>query len=314
LRITVLDRLEHYYITKQQTNDERHESEDERTAKRRKTRNVEGITLEAAHKPSNIKSDGTPAPESNNPSQEQELFVDICKRRFIWYYSSYLKAIQQEQVLHGHKIKDKKPFMRAPFEGYGNDITGNFHYSSLKLRFAKMYNTIENETASWGLQGQSAMKLGTVLTGSLQRNFKHIVTDYKKQDRPVDFEMIDDNPLVWRMTLFGAPMTNLEGGLFKIKVCFSPKFPQEQPRVKLETPLFHYRVSPKGDLCYFPLKPDDVRSHVDAIVKAIEDDDPKFDPRTFVNPEAADLLWSGPEGKKMYNRRLRRSVAESVEG
>jgi len=244
---------------------------------------------------------------------EHEVFVDICKRRFIWYYSSYLKAIEQERKTHGDMIRDNKPFQRAQFEGGGNMIQGSFNYTALEKRFKNLYQNIENETAAWEPQGKAAMKIGTVLTGTLVRNFKHITTDYRKQDRPVDFEMIDHNPLVWRMTLFGPPMTNLEGGLFKIKVCFSPKFPEEQPRVKLETPLFHYRVSPQGDLCYFPLKPGEVRSHVDAIVKAIEDDDPKFDPRTFVNPEAAELLWGGPEGKKMYNRRLRKSVAENVE-
>ena len=48
-------------------------------------------------------------------------------------------------------------------------------------------------------------------------------------------------------------------------------------------------------------------------MKAIEDEDATFDPRSVVNPEAFALKWGGDDKKKIYNRKLRRSAQESCE-
>ena len=101
--------------------------------------------------------------------------------------------------------------------------------------------------------------------------------------------------------------------MFSVLIHLSPKFPDVLPRVKFEVPLFHHRVSPAGVLCYDALRKDDMRSHIEAIIEAIEDESPAYDPRTLVNPEAARLFWGTADEKKMYNRRLRRSVQDSIE-
>jgi ubiquitin-conjugating enzyme E2 Z len=108
-------------------------------------------------------------------------------------------------------------------------------------------------------------------------------------------------------------MTNLDGGMFRIMLYISPKFPDVLPRVKFATPIFHHRVSPDGILCYDATRKDDMRSHIEAIIAAIEEESPAYDPRTLVNPEAAKLYWGGSDDKKLYNRRLRRSVQDSAE-
>lgn len=108
-------------------------------------------------------------------------------------------------------------------------------------------------------------------------------------------------------------MTNLDGGLFRIKMSFSPRFPEEHPRVKFETPLFHHRLAVDGTPCYTPTRADDVRSHIEAIIDALEEEHPPYDPRTMVNPDATKLYWGSAEDKKMYNRKLRRSVQRSME-
>lgn len=38
-------------------------------------------------------------------------------------------------------------------------------------------------------------------------------------------------------------MTNLDGGLFNFELAFSPRFPEEQPRAKFITPLFHHKIT-----------------------------------------------------------------------
>lgn len=83
--------------------------------------------------------------------------------------------------------------------------------------------------------------------------------------------------------------------------------------MKIATPLFHHRVSSNGHLCYFPVKEDEIGSHLDAIVAAIEDKTANFDPRAMVNPESFDLKWGGEDKRKQYNRKLRRSAQESSE-
>lgn len=137
---------------------------------------------------------------------------------------------------------------------------------------------------------------------------------YKKNDAvTLDLDLVEKNPFVWQLVLFGRPMTNLDGGMFRIMLYISPKFPDVLPRVKFETPIFHHRVSPDGILCYDATRKDDMRSHIEAIISAIEEESPAYDPRTLVNPEAAQLFWGTPEEKKVYNRRLRRSVQDSAE-
>ena len=239
-----------------------------------------------------------------------EPFKDLCKRRFLWYYDSYLQAVEKASA----ETKVGQKFEKMPFEGGSNSMDGTFQYPELKQRLETIRGALEKETESWAAEGLAAVQRELGIAANLQRQFEQIVEFYKKTDSvALDLELLDNNPFTWQLVLFGRPMTNLDGGLFYIKVRFSPRFPDEQPRVVFTTPLFHQRISKDGVLCYFPQRADDVKSHVDAIIAAIEEESPAYDPRTLVNPEAAKLFWGTPEDKKMYNRRLRRAVQRTSE-
>ena len=93
----------------------------------------------------------------------------------------------------------------------------------------------------------------------------------------------------------------------------SPRFPDEQPRAKFETPMFHHRIAADGTPCYITTRTDDIKSHIEGIIQALEEEHPPYDPRTTVNPEASKLYWGSPEDKKKYNRQLRRAVQRSTE-
>merc|ERR1712098_138617 len=121
------------------------------------------------------------------------------------------------------------------------------------------------------------------------------------------------NPFVWDITYFGKPMTHLDGGVFKIRMAVSPRFPDEQPRVTVMTPLYHHRVSKEGVLCYFPNRHEEMKDHVESIVRALEEESPPYDPRTIVHPEATKLLWGSDADKKKYYRQMRRSAQGSTE-
>lgn len=248
--------------------------------------------------------------QSNASDAPFEPFKDLCKRRFLWYYDSYLLAIERES----EKYKDGQRFEKMPFEGPGNIMDGSFQYSSLKLRLQAIYERLNKEAEMWAEEGKIAVQKEMSIASNLQRQFEQIVENYKKNDSvTLDLELIDKNPFVWQLVLFGRPMTNLDGGMFRIKIYLSPKFPDVLPRIKFETPVFHHRVSKDGILCYDPTRKDDLKSHIEAIIEAVEEESPAYDPRTLVNPDAAKLFWGTPEEKKLYNRKLRRSVQESTE-
>ncbi|KAK4218745.1 UBC-like protein [Rhypophila decipiens] len=240
-----------------------------------------------------------------------EPFKDLCKRRFLWYYDSYLAAIQKGK----EEIKDGTPFSRMPFEGSSNTMEGKFNYSELERRLKNIKKALDAETEAWSADGLTAKQKETTVAVNLQRQYEQVVESFKRSDIPHNLELVDQNPFVWALTYFGKPMTNLDGGLFRLKLCFSPRFPEEQPRIKFETRLFHHRISADGTPCYFaPLsKREDAKSHIEAVIEALEEEQPPYDPRTLVNPEAFKLYWGSAEDRKVYNRRLRRSVQQSLE-
>jgi ubiquitin-conjugating enzyme E2 Z len=279
LRISVIERLEEYLGIHQER---------------------PGVTVYNAEE--DYKSGGEDAPF--------EPFKDLCKRRFLWYYPSYLATIDEAAKKH----KDGDRFEKMPFEGPGNTMEGCYQYTALRERLVKIFEKLNEEMTGWAKDGLAAVQKEMGIASNLQRQFEQIIENYKTDGSvTLDLNLVDKNPFVWQLVLFGRPMTNLDGGMFTIMLYISPKFPDVLPRVKFATPLFHHRVSPDGILCYDATRKDDMRSHIEAIIAAVEEESPAYDPRTLVNPEAAKLFWGTPEQKKMYNRKLRRSVQDSAE-
>ncbi|PQE19856.1 ubiquitin-conjugating enzyme protein [Rutstroemia sp. NJR-2017a BVV2] len=268
-------------------------------------------TVQPYMMPSSDEEDGDMDKDLNDESSISfEPFKDLCKRRFLWYYDSYLLAIEKARK----DVTDGQSFTRMPFECTGNCMDGKFNYTELERRLKLIRKTLDAETAHWATEGKISMQKESGVAANLQRQFEQVVEAYKK-DKSVtlDIELEDKNPFVWNLTYFGRPMTNLDGGLFRIKVFFSPRFPEEQPRARFETPLFHHRIGADGTPCYTAKRVDDAKSHIEAIIEALEEVSPPYDPRTLVNPEASKLFWGSVDDKKVYNRKLRRSVQRSME-
>lgn len=240
-----------------------------------------------------------------------EPFKDLCKRRFLWYFDTYLETIKKAK----EEVKDGQPFVRMPFEGSSNTMDGKFNYTDLEQRLCRIKAALDAESDRWAVEGVSSRVKDTTMAVNLRRQFEQIKESFKGSDVPRNIELVDDNPFVWDLTYFGRPMTNLDGGVFRIKLNFSPSFPEEQPRVKFLTPIFHHRIATDGTLCYFP-KPnrrEDVKQHIEAIIEALEEEQPPYDPRTLIHPEAHKLYWGSADERRTYNRRLRRSVQRSAE-
>lgn len=239
-----------------------------------------------------------------------EPFKDLCKRRFLWYYETYMNSVVEAEK----EVKPNQAFATMPFEGGGNTMPGKFNYPEIKRRLELVRKVLFHEIDYWAEEGAMQVKKDTTLASMMERQYQQILESYKKNDMvTLDIELANKNPFVWKITYFGRPMTNLDGGMFNMTMTFSPRFPDEQPRVIFQTKMFHHRISRDGVLCYFPKRADDIKFHVEAIIEAIEETDPPYDPRTLVNPEASKLYWGSPEDKRQYNRQLRRLVQRSME-
>lgn len=250
--------------------------------------------------------------DADEASVPFEPFKDFCKRRFLWYYESYLETIRQGKAT----VKDGEPFSKMPFEMIGNVMDGKFNYSDLERRLHLVKAAIDAETLSWASEGLAAAAAESTVAVNLAHQYEQVIAAFKRGDMPHNAFLENGNPFVWIVTYIGRPMTNLDGGLFRIKLNFSPRFPHEQPRARFETKIFHHHITPDGIACYTPppLRREDVRTHIEAIFAFLEEEEPAYDPRRIVNPEANQLFWAnGADDRKKYNRRLRRSVQQSME-
>ncbi|EME48952.1 hypothetical protein DOTSEDRAFT_67858 [Dothistroma septosporum NZE10] len=242
-------------------------------------------------------------------------FADVVKRRFLWYYDSYIRSIDK----FSGEQKDGAAFKRMEFEYPPNSMEGNFDYKGLRSRLEAILDKLNEEKRHWEQQGVQQVAQASQIATQLAFQFKqlqHRWNEGQYSGPRLEINLPNsNNPFVWQLTLFGEPMSNLDGGIFNIKLHIPPTFPAAQPRVTVETPIFHHRVSSNGNLCYFPAKEDEINSHLQAIVASIvdNDDEVKYDPRCAVNPESFELRFGGTDKRKIYNRKLRRSAQESSE-
>lgn len=273
-----------------------------------------GIQLYGSDRPTESKNVGEDDEGDDSFDDEDgtffEPFADLRKRRFLWYFDSYMQTIKEAEP----RVRRRQRFENMPFESSDNGMRGHFNYPELRRRFIRVKEAILKETRNWPIEGLEAKKQEASLAVSLQSQYEQIVEDFKhRHNFTVDLSLVNGNPFLWELIYFGRPMTQLDGGVFKIRIYMSPRFPEEQPRVVVEPDLFHYRVSKDGTLCYFPKRTEEMRHHIEAILEALEEESAPYDPRTTVNPEASKLFWGSPEERKNYNRALRRSVQKSVE-
>ncbi|EZG72995.1 putative ubiquitin-conjugating enzyme E2 [Gregarina niphandrodes] len=59
----------------------------------------------------------------------------------------------------------------------------------------------------------------------------------------------NDNWQTWRVALTGPPDSPYEGGLFSAILTFPDDFPNNPPKMKFETPIFHPNIFPDGLVC-----------------------------------------------------------------
>ncbi|KAF8935789.1 ubiquitin-conjugating enzyme/RWD-like protein [Dissophora ornata] len=237
-------------------------------------------------------------------------FSDLSKRLFLAYYDIYQNIVQTEST----QVKDGTTFYKAPFEFGGNKMDGTFNYASLGKRLEAIKKAVDKETSDWITQSNQWIRSSSRMSSNLRRQFEQIREYYRENNTGgVEVELVDDNPFVWTFTLFGKPMSNYDGGMFRVQMVFHDTFPEIQPRVKFTTPMYHVHVTSDGVPFYSVEKPDDVRSHIQAISCLVLEDEPSTNPSTHVNLDAAKLHFGTKDQRREYNRNARRCASRSTD-
>ncbi|KAJ5555867.1 hypothetical protein N7535_008298 [Penicillium sp. DV-2018c] len=235
-------------------------------------------------------------------------FEDFCKKRFLWYFEFYEKAI--DKGLAEEPARQGKPFIQMPFEGHGNTMTGEWNYVDLRARLLSLKDRLMEETHHWLVEGLALVKEDAGIAVKLKGQHGQIAAQLSNHSQVLDLSLVDGNPFAWRLTYVGRNESKLEGGIIKIMIYISPRYPEEQPRVFVEAPLFHIRVSKLGVLMYLPQYSEEIGHHIEGIINCLEDDNPPYNPLMTVNPEASALCWGTDQERRLYRRRLRASLEE----
>eukprot|EP00030_Apusomonadida_sp_AF-17_P001978 a2202_458.p1 GENE.a2202_458~~a2202_458.p1 ORF type:complete len:187 (-),score=79.97 a2202_458:83-598(-) len=142
----------------------------------------------------------------------------------------------------------------------------------------------------------------------LMRDFKRL-----QQDPPegVSGAPNDDNIMEWQAVVLGPSDTPWEGGTFRLSMVFAEAYPNEAPKVKFITKLFHPNVYADGSICldilgnaWSPIY--DVSAVLCSIQSLLSDPNPA----SPANAEAAQLFQ---DNRREYNRKVREVVEASWE-
>ncbi|KAL1916488.1 uncharacterized protein VTP21DRAFT_5679 [Calcarisporiella thermophila] len=241
-------------------------------------------------------------------STQGHEFEDLSKRLFMCYYENVIDIIKRE----GSHTKEGEQFELTKFESRSNGMEGVYRYPNLAQRMAAIRDAINRETDQWIQQSRRWIEKDTTTASNLKRQFEQVKNYLDASSGNIQVELEDKNPFVWMILIFGKPMTNYDGGIFKAKIVFHDKFPEIQPRVRFITPIFHPNITEEGIPFYRASRQDDVRSLVLAL-NALLEDEPNTNPVTHVNKRAAKLYFGSKEDRREYNRNARRCAGRSLE-
>ncbi|CAG8162448.1 unnamed protein product [Penicillium salamii] len=246
--------------------------------------------------------------EQRDFSPSHDNFDDYYKRRFLWYFEHYQIAIDKGIADTARKPGD--PFITMPFEFPGNTMMGEWNYYSLRTRFLDLRDKLMEETHRWPVEGLALLEADAGIAVKLKAQHAQILAELSAHTQIMDFSLVDENPFLWQLIYAGRTESRLEGGIVKIKIYISPRHPFEQPRVFVESPIYHIRVSKLGVLIYLPSHDEDIRHHIDGIINTLEEDNPPYNPLMTVHPEATALCWGSEAERRVYRRKVRASLEE----
>ena len=135
------------------------------------------------------------------------------------------------------------------------------------------------------------------MTSTMNRlAIKRIMDEYKDlnhNDYGMSAMMNEDDHSKWLIYFFGPTDTLYEGGIFKINIKFTDKYPYEPPHCTFITKIFHPNINTSGAICLDILKSNwipslSIAKLVMSIISLLTDPNPQ----SPLNGEAAQLYMN----------------------
>jgi len=239
-------------------------------------------------------------------TSEALSFNHLTKSIFLMYYHRYKAIIKRESKL----VKDGTSFTLTRFECSSNGMSGLYNYKSLNERLDVIRRTLDAETLKWAKSGLEEVKAQTNVANRLRVNYLQTKSEMAKTHPHVDIMLEAGNPFCWIIGIMGSPDTPYEGGAWQVSLRFSPAFPDEPPRAKFTTPIFHVNITPDGIPWLIGIN-DNPGAYCKAIIDGLANT--SSDPTMVLNEEAAKLAFGGQAQKREYRRRVRACVDGTME-
>ncbi len=168
-----------------------------------------------------------------------------------------------------------------------------------------MQNTTINSTNGHGNSTQHRPKTAII---RLNNDLKALMTDAPEgcSASPIS----DDDIFEWKACVFGPTDTPWVGGLYHLRLQFKANYPQEPPKVRFVSRMFHPNIFKDGSLCLDIIQKEwspiyTVSTILTSIQSLLQDPNPN----SPADKEAAKLFL---ENRKAYNRMVRKCVEESL--
>lgn len=188
-------------------------------------------------------------------------------------------------------------------------MSGAFNCQELKASLAKIHDALVGELKEWEVLSKEWVAKEKSSAHFLHSQFLQL--NNRGGIDGISLELANpNNPFVWHGTLFGFPLSNYEGGIFKFAMYFHDEFPEVSPRIQITTPMFHVQINEDGFAYYRISRMDSVEEHLIALQSLLKTDSIETNPHFHINQKAAKLYFSN---RKEYYRKVRRVTAESVE-
>jgi ubiquitin-conjugating enzyme E2 D/E len=84
---------------------------------------------------------------------------------------------------------------------------------------------------------------------SIRRIKKEIEELHKEPPSNCSAGPIDDTLKIWEATIIGPADSPYAGGIFKLNITFTDKYPFKPPKVKFITKIFHPNINQQGSIC-----------------------------------------------------------------
>lgn len=157
----------------------------------------------------------------------------------------------------------------------------------------------------------SSASTGSSKDAAIRRLMRDFQATQKDMPEGIEATPHPDNIMVWDAILFGPDDTAWEGGVFKLQLEFPETYPQQPPKAKFLTKMFHPNIYVNGQICLDIMKSQwsptfDVKALLLSIQSLLADPNPA----SAANPEAADCFLNK---KQLYAARVKEVVELSLE-